>query len=104
MSERSAPRRVFNCQVFASHFGSAGGFLQRRDRSRAFEFGLAELGDPDAGVDVVEVDVAVPGLRAPGEREIRAETPGVAGPEAGNFAALRVEVATKFARNIQHAA
>src|ERR1022692_1429483 len=79
---------------------------------RALELGLTEFRDPQAGVDVVEVDQAVEqgavashraGLSSPGEGQIRPEALGVSSPEAGNFAALAVEIAAEFAGDVEDA-
>ncbi len=54
-------------------------------------------------MDVVDVDLAFVGIGAPGEGHVGAIGSGIARPEAGNFAALIVEFAAQFSRNIEHA-
>src|SRR5580700_10888418 len=83
-----------------------------RRTGRSFELRFAQLRDPQARVDVVEIHQAVQQraiashrarLSAPGERQIRTKPFGVSGPEAGNLAALAIEVATQFTGNVEHA-
>src|SRR5580704_4556025 len=78
---------------------------------RALKLRLAQLRDPQPRVDVVEIhqaieQVAVARHRArlpsPGEWQIRPVPLGVAGPEAGNLAALAVEIAAQFAGDVEH--
>src|SRR5258708_40342697 len=79
---------------------------------RAFELGLTQFRDPQAGVDIVEIDQAIQqrtvasyraGLPPPHERQIRPKALGVSSPEAGKLAALAIESAAQFAGNIEHA-
>src|SRR5580692_1040714 len=79
---------------------------------RSLEFWRAQFRDPQSRVNVVEIHQAVQQgaiardrtrLPSPGERQIRAEAFCVSGPEAGNLAALAIEVAAQFARNVEHA-
>src|SRR5947209_4971561 len=83
----------------------------RRGTGRAFKLRLTEFGDPQARVNVVEIDQAVEqravaghraGLPSPGEWQIRTESLSVSRPEAGNFAPLAIEIAAQLAGNIEH--
>src|ERR1700683_4847845 len=78
-------------------------YLKWRRRRRALKARSAQPGYPDSRVDVVEINHAIRGLRAPGERHIRAVACGIAGPNASDLAALQIKIAAKFAGNIQHA-
>src|ERR1700732_2715254 len=78
--------------------------LGKRRRGRgAFKPRAAKPGYPDSAVDIVEIDQAIRGLRAPGKRHIRAVARGVASPDASDLAALEVKIAAKLAGNIEHA-
>src|SRR5271166_5130597 len=87
--------------------------LANRGRARrAFELRLAQFRDPQSRVDVIEVHQAIKQgtvtrnrtrLSSPGEWQVGAEALGVPGPEAGNFAALAIEITTQFSGNIEHA-
>src|ERR1700726_880775 len=79
-----------------------GFFLERRRRRGALKTWPAEPGYPDSAIDVVEIDQAIRGLRAPGKRQIGAVACGIAGPNASDLTTLQVEIAAKFARNIKH--
>src|SRR5580692_9022437 len=79
---------------------------------RSLEFWRAQFRDPQSRVNVVEIHQAVEqwaiaryraGLSSPSERQIRTIAFGVSGPEAGNFAALAIEIATQFAGDVEHA-
>src|SRR5580700_6138639 len=76
---------------------------KRRRRRRALKTRASQPGYPDSAVDVVEIDQAIRGLRAPGKRQIRAVACGIAGPDASDLATLQVKIAAKFAGNIEHA-
>src|SRR5258708_18548231 len=52
---------------------------------------------------VVDVDIAFVGIGAPGEGTVGAIGSGIAGPEAGDFAALIVEFAAQLTGNVKHA-
>src|ERR1700722_16201206 len=77
--------------------------LKRRRCCGAFKPRPAEPGYPDSVVDVVEINQAIRGLRAPGKRHIRPVACGIAGPKASDLAALKVKIAAEFAGNVEHA-
>ena len=77
--------------------------LQRLFGSRGVGLVLAEFDDPQAAVDVVDVDIAFVGIGAPGEGHVGTIGSGIAGPEAGDFAALIVEFAAQLTGNVKHA-
>src|ERR1700693_2270936 len=77
--------------------------LKRRRRRRALKPRAAEPGYPDSAVDVVEIDQAIRGLRAPRKRQIRPVACGIAGPDASDLATLQVKIPAKLAGNIEHA-
>jgi len=66
----------------------------------AVGFMPAEAGDPEAAVNIVDVDEAFVGERAPSEGKIGTKSSRVAGPEMRHFPALIVEFASQLARNI----
>ena len=67
-------------------------------------FVLAEPRDPEAAVNVVNVDEAFVRERAPREGKIGTKRGSVAGPEVRDFPALIVEFAAQLARNIDNPA
>src|SRR5215469_51635 len=67
-------------------------------------FVLAKACDPEAAVEVVNIDEASVRERTPRERKIGTKRPGIAGPEVSDFPALIVEFAAQLARNIDDAA
>src|SRR5262245_37586331 len=65
--------------------------------SRTFLLRLTEFHNPYSGIDVIEKDVVAELAGAPGEGHVRTEALGVAGPQTGDLATLRVEVSAQFA-------
>lgn len=74
-----------------------------RHRRRTFLDLISELHNPEARVNVIEIDQAIVWLRASGERKIRAVTFDVAGPDSANLAALSIQVAAQFAGDVDDA-
>ena len=67
-------------------------------------FVLAKARDPEAPVDVVNIDEASIRERTPRERKIGTKRPRIPGPEVRDFPSLIVEFAAQLARNIDDAA
>src|SRR5207245_1712278 len=63
-------------------------FLLPRCGRRSFLLSLAKLHNPQAGVNVVEINQPVLRLRAPAEWQVRTIAFCVSGPEATDFASL----------------
>src|ERR1700720_1905891 len=72
-------------------------FLLPRCGRRSFFLSLAQLHDPQAGVNVVEIDQPVLRLRAPTEGQVGAIALRVSGPEATDFASLPIQIAAQLA-------
>src|SRR6266516_6791726 len=72
-------------------------FLLTRRGRRSPLPSLAKLHDPEAGVNVVEVDQPVLRLRAPAERQVRTIALCVSGPDATDFASLPIQVPAQLA-------
>src|SRR4051794_13499368 len=72
-------------------------------RRRLRSLVVLQPGDPDARVDVVEVDQPVVRLRAPGERLVWPVPIRIPRPEPRDLAALPIEIAAQLPRGVEHA-